>query len=144
MQFDGWENVCDSTSPPPCVTYTNSTTNSTTATGTYANGTTWTISPFISACGNTTFPPNARERWDYTNTSPVQSNCEHFGLGDGVNGADAVEPYTSAKVAALDMAYGDCGGGWQIYWRQNVPGLNNHAKTADGAPMRNWWPLLFY
>jgi hypothetical protein len=140
VQFDGWQNVCDSASPPPCVTYP----NATTATGTYANGTSWTISPFISACGNTTFPPNAREQWDYANTSAVQSNCEHFGLGDGVNGADAVEPYTSAKVAALDMAYGDCGGGWQIYWRQNIPGLNNHAKTTDGAPMRNWWPLLFY
>jgi hypothetical protein len=140
VQFDGWGNVCDSSSPAPCVTYT----NPTTATGTYANGTTWTISPFISACGNTTFPPNARERWDYANTSPVQSTCEHFGLGDGVNGADAAEPYTSAKVAALDAAYGDCGGGWQLYWRQNIPGLNNHAKTAAGAPMGNWWPLLFY
>jgi hypothetical protein len=140
VQFDGWENLCDSTGAP-CVAYP----TPTTATGTYANGTAWTINPFISSCGSSSFPPNARERWDYGNImSPVQSRCEHFGLGDGVNGADMLEPYTSDKVAAADAAFPDCGGGWQIHWRQSIPGLNNHAKTADGAPMRNWWPLLFY
>ncbi len=144
VQFGGWENLCDS-SAPTCVSYP----TPTTATGTYQNGTTWTISPFISSCGNPDFPPNARQRWDWgTPTAPnltqVQSNCEHFGLGDGINGADQLEVYTSDKVAAIDKTFTDCGGGWQIYWRQNIPGVNNQAKTADGAPMRNWWPLLFY
>jgi hypothetical protein len=144
VQFDGWENLCDS-SAPTCVSYP----TPTTATGTYANGATWTINPFTSNCGSPDFPPNARVRWDWGSTltpnlTPVQSSCEHFGLGDGINGADALEVYTSDKVAAIDRTYPDCGGGWQIYWRQNVPGLNNHAKTADGAPIRNWWPLLFY
>jgi hypothetical protein len=78
------------------------------------------------------------------NLTPVMSNCEHFGLGDGINGADALEVYTSDKVASIDKTFTDCGGGWQIYWRQNIPGWNNPAKTSDGAPMRNWWPLLFY
>jgi hypothetical protein len=119
------------------------------ATGTYQNGTTWTINPFTSSCGNPDFPPNARQRWDWgttmvPNLTPVMSNCEHFGLGDGINGADALEVYTSDKVASIDKTFTDCGGGWQIYWRQNIPGWNNPAKTSDGAPMRNWWPLLFY
>jgi hypothetical protein len=144
VQFNGWENVCDS-SAPTCVSYP----TPTTATGTYQNGTTWTINPFTSSCGTADFPPNARQRWDWgssptPNLTPVQSNCEHFGLGDGVNGADQLEVYTSDKVAAIDKTFNDCGGGWQIYWRQNIPGLKNPAKTMDGAPMRNWWPLLFY
>ena len=144
VQFDGWENLCDSTGAT-CVSYP----SPTTATGTYANGTAWTINTFASSCGSPDFPPNARKRWDWgsaptPNLTPVQSSCEHFGLGDGINGADALETYTSDKVAAVDKTYPDCGGGWQIYWRQNIPGLNNAAKTAYGAPMRNWWPLLFY
>jgi len=142
--FDGWDNVCDS-SGTACVSYP----TPTTATGTYANGTTWTINGFISGCGTPDFPPNARQRWDWgsaptPNLTPVQSNCEHFGLGDGVKGADQLEVYTSDKVAAIDKTFGECGGGWQIYWRQNMPGWHNQAKTKDGAPMRNWWPFLFY
>jgi hypothetical protein len=144
VQFDGWEKLCDATGAA-CVSYP----TPTTATGTYQNGTTWTINPFTSSCGTADFPPNARQRWDWgsspnPNLTPVQSNCEHFGLGDGVNGADQLEVYTSDKVAAIDRTFSDCGGGWQIYWRQNIPGLHNPAKTGDGAPMRNWWPLLFY
>ncbi len=140
VQFDGWENLCDSTGAP-CVSYP----SPTWATGTYANGTAWTINPFVSSCGTPDFPPNARKRWDWTNNpTPVQSRCEHFGLGDGISGADAVEPYTSDKIAAADAMFSDCGGGWQIYWRQSIPGLKNQARTPDGAPMRNWWPLLFY
>lgn len=144
VQFGSLENLCDSTGAT-CVAYP----MPTTATGTYANGIPWTINSFSSACGSPDFPPNARKRWDWgsaptPNLTPVMSNCEHFGLGDGINGADAQETYTSDKVAAVDKTYSDCGGGWQIYWRQNIPGLNNQAKTSYGAPMRNWWPLLFY
>jgi hypothetical protein len=141
--FDGWENLCDATGAA-CVSYP----TPATATGTYANGTTWTINSFVSSCGSADFPPNARQRWDWgeamPNLTPVQSRCEHFGLGDGINGADALGVYTSDKLAAIDKTFSDCGGAWQIYWRQNIPGFNNSAKTPDGAPMRNWWPLLFY
>ena len=51
---------------------------------------------------------------------------------------------TLAKVAALAQMFPDCGGGWQIYWRQSIPGLGTRAKNADGSTMKNWWPLLFY
>jgi hypothetical protein len=139
VHFDGWENLCDQTGAP-CVSYP----TPTTATGTYASGTAWTIDPFVQGCGSTAFPPNARARWDYSNTNPVESRCEHFGLGDGTAGADLLEPFTADKIAAADQAFPDCGGGWQIYWRQSIPGLGNTATTSDGNPVRNWWPLLFY
>ena len=74
----------------------------------------------------------------------MQSRCEHFGLRDAPAGGDAYETYTTAKVATLDQMFPDCGGGWQIYWRQSVPGYGTRAIAADGTPMKNWWPLLFY
>ena len=79
-----------------------------------------------------------------TNTTPVDSRCEHFGLRDAADGGDTYQPYSATKVATLEQQFPDCGGGWQIYWRQSLPGLGNHAKNADGTPMKNWWPLLFY
>jgi hypothetical protein len=37
-----------------------------------------------------------------------------------------------------------CPAGWQIYWRQSMPGYQNQARAIDGTPMKNWWPILFY
>jgi hypothetical protein len=140
VNFKGWDEVCVQAGTA-CVDYP----TPTSARGTYPNdGTPWSISPFRQGCGSTEFPPNARLRGDMINTAPVDSRCEHFGLGDGPDGGDAYEPYTAAKVAALEQAFPDCGGGWQIYWRQSIPGYRNRARNADGTPMKNWWPLLFY
>jgi len=138
--FNSWSNICDF-AETTCVTYP----TPTSATGTY-NGMPWTINPLIQGCGNTSFPPNARARYDWhQTTAQVQSRCEHFGLHDGVGGADAMEIYTSLRINDIERVFGtDCGAGWQIYWRQSVPGLGNKATTTTGLPMRNWWPLLFY
>lgn len=139
VRFDGWASICDQAGTH-CVDYP----SPTSASGKYADGSPWGIDSFLQGCGSTTFPPNATARGDMTNTTMVQSRCEHFGLRDGPNGEDAYEPYTAMKVAALDQMFPDCGGGWQIFWRQSIPGYGNRAKNADGSTMKNWWPLLFY
>ena len=117
------------------------------ASGTFPGGSTWSMSPFVQGCGTTHFPPNARFEWDYGNTQPVRSRCEHYDLRDG-SGSDALSDYSSnmASIAALTQQFGDdgCGGGWQVYYRQSMPGLGNRAVAADGSPMKNWWPFLFY
>jgi hypothetical protein len=139
--FTQWGNICTGAAGVPCVNYP----TPTRAQGALANGTSWSIDPFLQGCGSTEFPPNARWRGDITmNNTVVDSRCEHFGLRDGPDGGDAYEPYSFAKVAALEQMFPDCGGGWQIYWRQSIPGFGNHARNADGTPMKNWWPLLFY
>jgi len=139
--FREWGMICDQAAGIPCVNYP----TPTRAQGTLANGTPWSIDPFLQGCGSTEFPPNARWRGDITmNNTMVQSRCEHFGLRDGPDGNDAYELYSAAKVATLEQMFPDCGGGWQIYWRQSIPGFGNHARNADGTPMKNWWPLLFY
>jgi hypothetical protein len=75
---------------------------------------------------------------------PVLSTCEHYGLGDGPNGSDLQEPYTNEKSQRYDALEPDCGGGWQVYWRQSFPGVHSPAKGKDGLPMKNWWPFAFY
>jgi hypothetical protein len=130
--FSSFSELCDQ-SGDPCVSYP----NDHEATGSFADGSTWTIQPFLQGCGSTLFPPNARFRGDFGNQMPVQSRCQGFGLGGGSGGADAYQPYTAATVASEDSAFPDCGGGWQIYWRQSMPGPGN-------PHLKNWWPFLFY
>ncbi len=117
------------------------------ATGTLYDGTAWTMSPFVQGCGTAHFPPNARFEWDYGNTQAVRARCEHYDMHDAASG-DVLVGYSStmAAVAALTTQFGDdgCGGGWQLYYRQSMPGLHNRARAADGSPMKNWWPFLFY
>jgi hypothetical protein len=117
------------------------------ATGTFPDGSMWKMSPFHQGCGSAHFPPNARFEWDYGNTQAVRSRCEHYALGDA-SGSDTLVEYSSnlPSVSAYTQQFGgdQCGGGWQIYLRQSMPGLQNQARAIDGSPMKNWWPFLFY
>jgi hypothetical protein len=103
-----------------------------------------TIDPFLPACGNAHFPPNGRRQYDVTNPQAVPSTCAHFRMKDGPGGADAITMYSSADSAPYDALSPDCTKGWEVYWRQNFPGLNNQAKDAAGNQMLNWWPFLYY
>jgi hypothetical protein len=139
MRFASFDDLCGT--QQSCVTYP----SETVATGTNPDGTSWRMDPFRQGCGTSHFPANARARWDYTNSQSVQSRCEHYGMHDGANGADKFDVYSPNKVDAYTQQVGDdCGGGWQMYLRQSVPGLHNAAFAADGGPMKNWWPFLFY
>ena len=145
VPFDSWYDVCDYTSND-CVAFTGTDALDWKCDpGTSCAGQTGTMSPYAQGCGSAHFPANARYHYDYYNTSPVLSTCEHFGLQDGPNGADLATPYDSSKIAGWEAKYGSgVGGGWHIYAFQNFPGYKNHAKLPDGAPMKNWWPYLYY
>ncbi|MBX3198717.1 MAG: hypothetical protein KF894_11325 [Labilithrix sp.] len=106
-------------------------------------GRTGSIARYDQGCGNVHFAPNATAHYD-ENDSEVLSSCEHYGLKDGPGGRDAQEPFSRAKYARYEALAPDCGGAWQVYWRQSFPGLGNQATDATGKPMRNWWPYLFY
>jgi len=138
-RFDSYEDFCGTQGS--CIDYP----SETVAEGTYVDGSRWRMDPYVQGCGTAHFPSNARSRWDYSNTQPVLSRCEHYRMRDGQGGADLQEPYSSDSVSAYTMRFGsDCGGGWQVYLRQSVPGLHNAAYASDGARMKNWWPFLFY
>jgi hypothetical protein len=151
VNFNGWPEICDPKSAAAgvtCVTYTTTTADGSTqtsASGVYSDSTPWTIDPFLQGCGSSQFPPNATLRGDFENTtSRVESRCEHFGLRDALGGGDTYQIYPASTVVMQDPTYTGCGGGWQIYWRQSMPGYQNQATASDGTPMKNWWPVLFY
>jgi hypothetical protein len=141
--FDSFSEYCEGNEP--CVSYPSSTVAAPIGTDT------WRFDPYEQGCGTPEFPPNATARYDWQSSTPVESRCEHYGLGDGEDG-DLYEPYdASTKLAVYadllpqDEEFPqDCGGGWQMYWRQSMPGRDNLALGADGKPMKNWWPFLFY
>ncbi|MES1209612.1 MAG: hypothetical protein ABUS79_27050 [Pseudomonadota bacterium] len=139
VQFASFADICD-LAGDQCVAYP----SQTVATGSYADGTNWRINPFRQGCGSSRFPPNARAYGDFVNGAPVQSRCAGFRLGGGQDGGDVYAAYTSSTVAAQESAFPDCGGGWQIYWRQSMPGAGNQARDANGNPLKNWWPYLYY
>ncbi|TMQ05823.1 MAG: hypothetical protein E6J90_47900 [Deltaproteobacteria bacterium] len=95
-------------------------------------------------CGNVHFPPNAPGQYAYSDTTPVLNTCENYGQHNGAGGQDLQSEYSKSLVDAYESSYGDCGGGWQIYMRQSMPGYGNGGTGDEGTPMKSWWPYLYY
>ena len=93
----------------------------------------------MAAGGNVHFMPNGR--WDYDLDNRGAGPFDHRDLAPAGGGARRGRPTCSS--AYRDLAP-DCMGRWVVYWRQNMPGLDNTALDDDGRPMKNWWPFLFY
>lgn len=137
--FQRFADIC--TPDAECVSYP----SPTVAEGSLPDGTTWRIDPYEPGCGDPEYAPNARFTWDWDNPQPVQTRCAHYGLRDGPDGNDRYELYTNQTVAQATERWGDdCAGGWQMYWRQSIPGLDNPALDADGQTMKNWWVFSYY
>jgi hypothetical protein len=102
------------------------------------------VENYIPVGGSAHFPPNGRSHYDLDNDKPVLCTMADWRIGSGVNGTDKAEPYTRETIRNYRDMAPDCMGAWLIYWRQNMPGLDNKQKADDGAPMKNWWPFLFY
>ncbi len=110
-----------------------------------SSGESFTFTAFGQGCGDVHHKPNI-----YGSGVVAAQACEHYGLRDGAGGQDQTTLYSQAgsladqKMAEYERQFPDCDGGWQTYMRQSMPGLRNPAFAADGAPMKNWWPFLFY
>jgi hypothetical protein len=142
VSFNSWSEIC---ATAPCIDYP----NPMRARSTSGDATSFDIDPFAQGCGSSLFPPNATAPDDFENQNPVNSRCAGFGLQQGSGGGDAYQPYSAADpiITGYDQMYtgtSQCKAGWQIYWRQSMPGYQNQAIASDGTPMKNWWPTLFY
>lgn len=102
------------------------------------------VENYIPAGGSAHFPPNARGHYDLDNGEPVLSTIEDWRIGSGPGGKDVAKPFTNQAFRGYRDIAPDCMGAWLVYWRQNMPGLDNKQKDAFGKPMKNWWPFLFY
>lgn len=92
--------------------------------------------------GNVHFPPNGRMDYDLVSDRPVSCCIEEWRTGP--KGESSYRDFTIAAFAPYRAVAPDCMGAWVVYWRQNMPGLNNRQKDDVGKPMKNWWPFLFY
>lgn len=72
------------------------------------------------------------------------STIKSWQMGNGPGGEDLAEPFTVQAFERYSDLAPDCTGPWLVYWRQNMPGLDNLARDNSGQPMKNWWPFLFY
>jgi hypothetical protein len=97
------------------------------------------VEGYVPAGGNVHFMPNGRFDYDLDNRRPVRSTIETWRQPD-----EHAEPWTPAVLEPYRDLAPDCMGRWVVYWRQNMPGLDNTARDDDGRPMKNWWPFLFY
>ena len=94
---------------------------------------------YVAACGNVHFTPNGRFDYDLDNPERVLSTIETWRQP----GQEA-RTWTIAELERYRDLAPDCMGRWVVYWRQNMPGLDNTALDDEGRPMKSWWPFLFY
>jgi hypothetical protein len=94
---------------------------------------------YVAACGNVHFTPNGRFDYDLDNPERVLSTIETWRQP----GQEA-RAWTIAELERYRDLAPDCMGRWVVYWRQNMPGLDNTALDDEGRAMKSWWPFLFY
>ncbi len=98
-----------------------------------------TIDPYVPNCGNAHWPPNARRHYDIGNPVPVLSACATWRQPGG-----APALVSSADWSAYEAIAGDCTGAFAVWWWQRFPSVDRRARDDAGAPMRNFWPYLYY
>lgn len=109
------------------------------------SGPSFTFNSFGQGCGDVHHKPNI-----YGAGVVAAQACEHYAMKDGPGGTDITTLYSQSgsladtKMAEYEGRFPDCDGGWQTYMRQSMPGYRNAAIDTSGAPMKNWWPFLFY
>ncbi len=108
------------------------------------SGITGTVEGYFVVGGNVHFMPAGRDHYDLLNTQQVYSTIEHYRLFDGSDGEDQLQIWDRSRFTPYESVAPDCMGPWLVYWRMNMPGLDNGATDMNEEPMKNWWPFLFY
>jgi hypothetical protein len=102
------------------------------------------LDPYVPVCGSVHFAPNARRHYDDFNTFAVKSTCQGWRRHEGTGGADLARNFSLATFAQYNTLAPDCEGGFNVWWRQNMPGFNSATKDDLNQPMLSWFPYLYY
>jgi hypothetical protein len=95
-------------------------------------------------CGATHFPLNARQDYDYNNsTDRVMSDCEDWAPAGGVQKEVSLDTWASipyawpatGTISQLNESQ------WYIYWMQNIPGAGN-TIPYNATRIENWWTFI--
>lgn len=107
-------------------------------------GKTYAVEPFILTGGSAHFPPGARWHYDLESPYTVLTTLETYRTRKLPEEADEPREFNREKFQRYKDVAPDCMGQWIVYWFQSMPGLDNTCIDAEGRPMKNWWPFLFY
>jgi len=102
------------------------------------------LNPYVPVCGSVHFPPNARRHYDDFNVFTVLSTCQGWRRHEGAAGKDLARNFSLSTFSQYNSLAPDCEGGFQVWWRQNMPGVNNPLKDNANQPMLSFFPFLFY
>ena len=102
------------------------------------------LNPYNPVCGSVHFPPNARRHYDEFNTFAVLSTCQGWRRHEGAGGRDLERNFSLSNFSQYNNLASDCEGGFQVWWRQNMPGYNSGLKDDANQPMLSWFPFLYY
>jgi hypothetical protein len=94
---------------------------------------------YVASGGHVHVKPNGRFDYHLDSRDPMLSTNESLRQP-----GQQARPWTPSVLEPYRELAADCMGRWVVYWRQNMPGLDNTALDDDGRPMKNWWPFLFY
>ena len=134
LDFDSWY-ACDYAAGTDCLSHPTETSvvyDVADATG--------LVDPYDPVCGNVHFTPNGRNHYDLTSPHTVQTTCRTYRSSTG----ESPEPFDSSVYSSYSARAPDCMGPFLVWWRQQVPGLDNDRLDVNSEPMLNWWPFLFY
>lgn len=71
------------------------------------------------------------------------STCRDYRRGSDA-GSDRAQLVSADAWSAYGSLAPDCTGAFAVWWWQSFPSVDRRAIDAEGQPMRNWWPFLFY
>ena len=93
-------------------------------------------------CGSVHNPPNARQEYDWANTTPQASDCENWNPDTpGPTAQISCGTWDPGTPACADTSDTDNSQlNYIIWWEQNIPGKGN-TVTYKGQPLRNWWDV---
>lgn len=130
----------------------------------YVNNTMWNnfVGPITTkgrpkGCGNTHFPVNAVNAYDYDNSTYISSEIKDWNpngtsLKSDVNNLNwkrnisinynKIPSSTYKNETSRNVIGNDAQGGWMIYWFQSIPGDNNKI-TYGSKQLTNWWDIYY-
>jgi hypothetical protein len=93
-------------------------------------------------CGSVHNPPNARNEYDWANTTPQASDCENWDPnGLGVTTQISCTTWDLSNPACTDVSdTNNSQLNYVTWWEQNFPGRGN-TVTYQGKAFRNWWDV---
>lgn len=95
-------------------------------------------------CGWTHMPPNTTKDYDYANPTPVESDIEDWTpdrTGQLKTVSEATWRNLPYKWPHSTPPPNKTEANFYIYWRQNIPGIDNNIQHGDRT-LTNWWQFI--